>query len=885
VNQRHRPIAILTGFSLALVAAPAAALAQGGVVEKPSPVIPKVQEPPVKKQLRNMVSPRRSPKARELEAKLKANAEADKLKKAARDAEVKAEARDARRRDLDKRLGSDRITIAQANGNNKCSRPKGTFLFNVEQEDIRSLLKKIARITCKNYIISEGVKGKNDITIISHREVTVTQAERAFLAALEANNMALIPTVPYEWKGKTYYKYYKVVERKEATTQPLPMYENPGDLPNDDGQVTLLYPLQYAGKDQVEGLLKGMMSKSGDLRDIGGNLLIITDSASNIRRLVSILQKVDVSGSSSRMHIVDIRWAEAQAISGKLTEIFNNTSTKSAAKKGSNDAGGDEVTIDKIIADERTNKLIIICSVRAFKSVRDVIDILDRPDDINSTATQVFVHPLNNADAQKTASTLSSLAQGSKAKSSKGKKAAAATSATLFEGEVKITADESTNALVIVASARDYNALKKVISDLDVRRPQVFIEAAIMEVSINENRRLSLDAYAGVPADIPGFEDPGLGIIANEGGKSLVTASAQTLAARELFNALTENSARLDPTSLTGVVDASTAFDALLGAIAFQGPGIPGTEELFGFTVPSFGFVLNALQSSSNVNILSTPHIMTTDNEKAEISVGERVPVLRGFTSGAGGGGGALGGFGFAQQVSFEDVKLKFTVTPHVNDSGEIRCEIEQEVSDIGGSIAVGGGIEQPIITSRTAKTTVVVRDQQSVVLGGLISDRKTDTESKFPLLGDIPIIGWLFKNWSDTESKTNLMLVITPYVVRNESDFAKIYERKMRERREFVEAFYGRATDYNPYIDYDKKTGPLGKLISTLDYELMRIENGGRGVPGEEEITPETPIDTFDPPAGDAPPPPDADEAGDEAGGEAAEPAGDGAVSEETEG
>ena len=217
---------------------------------------------------------------------------------------------------------------------------------------------------------------------------------------------------------------------------------------------------------------------------------------------------------------------------------------------------------------------------------------------------------------------------------------------------------------------------------------------------------------------------------------------------------------------------------------------------------------------------------MTTDNEKAEISVGQRVPVVRGIAP-VGGAGLGLGGL---QQVAYEDVKLKFTITPHVNSDGEVRIELEQEVSDLGGQVSVGNGLTQPIITNRNVKNVVVAKDQQTIVIAGLISDRKGDTESKIPFFGDIPIVGWLFKTWTDNKSKTNLLIVLTPYIVRNDDDFRKIYERKMRERKEFVEAYFSDARVYNPYIDYDKKTGPVGELNRVIEYEMEKIENGGKG-------------------------------------------------------
>jgi general secretion pathway protein D len=744
----------------------------------------------------------------------------------------------------------------------KCKKRRGTFHFQFEEAAIFDVLKQISLITCKNFIVSEGVKGgKKELTIISRKPVSVDAAYSAFLSALEANNMALIPTG----------SFYKVVERKEAAKESLPMYEkgpdgkvrfvDQGDIISyNDAHITYLHELRYATKDQAQPLLRNLMSKTGDLQVVGANLLIITDSASNVRRLIHILDRIDVAGAGNRIHIVNVEYAEANAVASKLTDIFGQatvrpTPPKTPATVGAEggaqqaeEPAAEPVTIDKIVADERTNKLIIIASDSAFRHIKELIDVLDVPSsDAASTGARVFVRRLNNADAQKVSSTLSSLAQGSartanSRNNKKGGKASADQAASLFEGEVKVTADDSTNSLVITASARDYRSLEKVIEELDVRRPQVFVEAAILEVSLNQDRNFGINAYSGLPVAIPGLEGTGLGFVANEGGQQLITSSAQLLAAQSLFQRLNTNN--LDANTLSSAAQAATGLETLLGWVAFQGPAVPGSEDIFGFPIPSFGMVLNALQNNANVDVLSTPHIMTTDNEKAEISVGEKVPVVRGISNFGGGGGGF--GFGGLQQVAYEPVSLTFTVTPSVNKDDEIRLELEQEVSDLGEQIPVGNGLTQPVITNRTAKTTVVVRDQQTMVIGGLISNRSSDSERKFPVLGDLPLIGWLFKTWSDQDQKTNLIIVLTPYIVRSREDFQKIYERKMQERQEFLDAYYGAAQQYNPYIDYDKKTGPLANLVTAVGGELSKIENGGPGQPGEVLVTPETSVEPF---------------------------------------
>jgi general secretion pathway protein D len=255
-------------------------------------------------------------------------------------------------------------------------------------------------------------------------------------------------------------------------------------------------------------------------------------------------------------------------------------------------------------------------------------------------------------------------------------------------------------------------------------------------------------------------------------------------------------------------------------------------------TVPGIGAILNIIQTYSNVDILSTPSLMTLDNEKAEMSVGERIPTL-GSVSTVGLGTGT-GGIGIPlQNVQYQEPKLKFTLTPHVNDENLVRMEIEQDISDVGENIKLNN-VDYPKFTTKTAKTTVSSKDQQTVVLGGMISESYKTTEGKIPWLGDIPLLGHLFKTTSKTKIKKNLMLILTPYVVRNENDLRKIYDRKAKEREDFSKLYFGdKITKFDPYIDYDKKTGPLSHLIEQVSHEMQRSENGGEGLPGETLFKP----------------------------------------------
>ncbi|HTM22113.1 MAG TPA: secretin N-terminal domain-containing protein, partial [Kofleriaceae bacterium] len=353
-----------------------------------------------------------------------------------------------------------------------------------------------------------------------------------------------------------------------------------------------------------------------------------------------------------------------------------------------------------------------------------------------------------------------------------------------FEGQVRVTADKPTNSLVVVASVKDFLAVREIIRKLDIPRRQVFIEAIILEVSANMARDLGFSWHGGTTL--------------NDG---IVIGGLQHSQLRSL------NVASL--ASQTG----------LLGALI--GPLLDGAEELLGTSIPSYGILFQALATNSNVNVLSSPHILTTDNEAAEISVGQNIPYQSSVSQfGGGTGGQQTPGFGFPlQSIQRQDVALTLKITPHINASDMVRMEIDQEISDIADPNFNGNG---PSWSKRTIKTTVVARDQQSIVLGGLMADRQTHSESKIPLLGDIPILGYLFKYEQNAKTKTNLLILLTPYVIKDQMDIEEIVQRKVRERQEFVRAFQNfRRMGYRSGIDYRRKRG----LLAEINHVVMEIE------------------------------------------------------------
>ncbi|MEW5848382.1 MAG: type II secretion system secretin GspD [Myxococcota bacterium] len=740
-------------------------------------------------------------------------------------------------------------------------RTAGKALFNFENAQLIDVVKQISKLTGKNFILRENLKGQK-LTILCEEPVSSKDAYRAFLVALEINNLAVVQAG----------KFLKIEERKNSIKQPIPTYfQNDAELPGDEQMVTYIHQLKYVEIDQAQKLVDSMLNKAvGDLQVYQPNLLIMSDSAVNISRIRKLLEKIDVAGYQTRIHILDIKYAPASDIANKLTALFdpNKTAQKKApvrpapgagatpaaaapapagGKEGApetvGESGLDDYFITKIIADERTNKLIIVGTEDSFNRVKALVELLDVPEG-PSNAPQVHVHPLENADSEKLTQALQNLAQAGKKPADKGKKGAA-TDASMFEGEIKISADPATNSLIIIASQRDYQSLAKVVRRLDVRRPQVFVEAVIMEVTLDRVTDLGLDWFTAYQAPVPGL-GTGTGIIANPGGQSRLTSGLRA--------------ATVDPTGLS----------SFLGFLAFRGPGVPVRVGNQTVDLPSFGAVLNALEQDGNVDVLSTPHILTTDNVKAEILVGQTVPFASGFTSNL--GGGAISSFVPIVSVQRQDVALKFVITPHVNTSNFVRLELDQEVSDLGATVEVSPGQKQPTTTKRTAKTTVVVKDEQTVIIGGLISDKRTHSESKIPVLGDVPWLGFLFRTPHTELRKTNLMIILTPHIIRSDEDFRRIYERKLQERQEFVEAFYGVNAPYLGPVDFERKVGAYGSLHTRIRDEMMKVENGGPGLPGESVITPESATISTSKPSDELP---EGDEGGEVKGAAGAKPEG----------
>ncbi len=710
--------------------------------------------------------------------------------------------------------------------------PRARVTFNLENASLMELVRMIANLTGRRFIVPGKIR---DIqaTVYAPTQVTVAEAYRAFLSILQVNGLTVVPAG----------RYLKIVETQNVQNRPLPLYRSADGAPRDDRFLTRIHRLEHIGAEDAAALLSRFKSPDGDIVAYAPtNMLVITDTGRNIRRMTRLLEAIDVPRGGAQMWIEPVHYANASEMAERLSEIFEATGGASASGRdarssagsrprttakppkprrgggGATTVGSGSGSLTRIIPEERTNSLIIIAGERAYLRILELLRQLDVPVEGGG---RVHVYEVQHLDATELASTLEALVRSGSSsrrggRGNSGNNAQAAV-ANLFEGEVQITAHEPSNSLIVVASTHDYAALRRVVAQLDSPRRQVFIEAVVMELSVSRSNALGLSFHGGL---VGSPTDGSLVVLGSDAGTTLGFPLT------------------LDQDALSGL------------ALGVRGDTIPESQQLIGLSVPAFGVVLTALARSGDANVLSTPHIIAMDNTEAEISVGQNIPLqtsglpaglglgLAGLggaagLAGAAGAQGARGAAGlaglagltssFAGGIARQDVGTTIRITPHINDSDEIRLEIEEEISERG---ATEGELGVVSINRRTARTELMVQDQQTVVIGGLMRESTTTSETKVPILGDIPILGALFRRTSRQKQKSNLLLILTPYIIRDPSDLRAIFERKMRERQEFLDRYFVfSGEDYEPPIDYSRTRGLVAEINGTLD----ALEEEGR--------------------------------------------------------
>jgi general secretion pathway protein D len=659
--------------------------------------------------------------------------------------------------------------------------------------ELKDLVAWISGMTCKRFIIGGGARSQ-PVTLISPTPISAGEAYHAFISALEVMGLTVVRSG----------RFLKIVPGNWAIQSAVPTFTDGqrAKLPPGEVVVTQLLKVRHARVDQLLAVLQKMKSRSGDVAAyLPGRTLILTDAASNVRRMVHIVEELDLEAKRADIWVLRPRHADPAELAKLLGELFSSSGSAASGGGGTPAAtpggGADSSAAPRFLLDTASGSLIVVATAPAFRRVREVVTAVDVESGVGRP--RAWIYRLKHGDAQQLATELSGLgasARGGGTTKRRGRAPAPSTTpagqTALFEGDVQVTAIKATNSLMVVASTRDYLKLRRVLKEIDRPRRQVFIEAYVLDVGLKRERDIG---------------------IAMHGGKRFDTTTV------------------LGGTSHGSLNSLGLPTDTLGGlTLGIQGELLGEAAEALGLgDIPSFGVVLTALQQNSDVNLLSSPHLLTTDNEEAEISVGQVIPMR--------GSGAALPtttGTGENQQqlnllanlvpsVERVDVGLTLKLTPTIGDGDTVRLKLEQKAEDVDEKSLSNLG---PSTSKKQIRTTITLRDRQPVVIGGLIDERTIVGESKVPVLGDIPILGRLFRREMKTTQKRNLLVVLTPHIIRSQADLRRISVQKQRERKEFLRRYTAlRERAGLQEVDYRYKRG----LLAEIDHVGARVEEDRR--------------------------------------------------------
>ena len=573
---------------------------------------------------------------------------------------------------------------------------------NYKDADLGQVIEAVSQVTGKNFIVDPRVRAQ--VTMLSTAPMSPAAFYEAFLAILQVHGFIAVPS------GSV----IKIMP--DATARQVPSNDLPDRVSStSDEIVTQVVQVRNVSAGQLVPILRPMMPQSAHLAAYpSANMLIISDRASNVSRIVRIVQRIDRTGDGD-FEVIRLEHASA----AEIVRVINSL----AAAQGADAAGG-----SRIVADERTNSVLVSGEQSQRLRYRTLITHLDTPLEAGGD-TQVRY--LRYADAEKLAAKLKEQSGATVAAAGGQPAAQAAAAAGGVDKSIMIWAEPETNALVITAPPKTMRSLMSVVDRLDVRRAQVIIEAMLVEVSTDASR------------------DLGVNWIVDGSGDNLLVG---------LFN---------QPIAGANIADIAAG---VIGEDVGAAPGgftMAGGRQQDSGT--NFAAILRALASNGDTNVVSMPSVITLDNEEAQIKVAQEVPFITGQFTNTGAAGGAVNPF---QTVERKEVGNILKITPQITDENTILLKIEQEASGIAASAEQVSSTDL-VTNKRTITTRVLVDDGGMIVLGGLIEDRLTESESRVPLLGKIPVIGALFRVRSTQKTKTNLMVFIRPRVIRTAAQAA----------------------------------------------------------------------------------------------------------------
>ena len=595
------------------------------------------------------------------------------------------------------------------------------YTVNLKDTDIQELIKFVADVTGSTIVVDPSVKGK--IKVISSKPVTKAELYDLFLSILDVHGYTAVRT------GNV----IRIIPNKDARSAPVDV-PPPEDVGNNDEYVTQVIRLENISAAKLIPVLRPLVPQQAHMAAYApSNAIIISDIRSNINRIVEIIDRMDRS-AVQRTQVIKLRYAVAEDVVQMLQTLEKQT-------KGDGADASDEVTL---VADKRTNSVVVTADELNAERIEELISYLDTPLEQSGNVKVIY---LEYADATEVAEVLTRVMQNITRMDDEGNRKRSSGSNSTIE------ADEGTNALIITADADEMAALEAVIARLDIRRAQVLVEAIIVEMEITEGQELGLQWL---------FADD-----SGAFGSNISTSTAQQQRNAAIGNAiLGDDNSNED----IGVRD-------LAGALS----QVPGTTLGWGVVDDSLSMsvILNALETQGNANILSTPSLLTLDNQEAYITVGQNVPFVTGSYSNTGGTNNVQNPF---QTIERENVGVTLKVTPQVNEGDAVVLDIVQEVSSISQQLLAAADV---ITNERKIETKVLALDGDIVVLGGLVKDDVQDSQQGVPFLQDIPLLGRLFRNDVVSVTKSNLLVFIRPTIVRDDAGLRGATAEKYRYIRD----------------------------------------------------------------------------------------------------
>jgi len=628
----------------------------------------------------------------------------------------------------------------------ECGKAKGTFAVSLRPElELKDLVTWAMGFSCKKFLYASSIGTRSaKVTIVSPGTLTAAESWALFEAALGAMGLTVVP------KGAA----LEIVESAKAKGEALAILKSFPDGGSD--VVRLILRPDHAAVEDLRAALELVRSENGNVTALPSlHAIVVTDRAAHIARMKSLVAELDRPASDAGIYAIPLGHVEAESVATTVSKLLGKTSIA-------------------VVADARTNALFVSGTAADYARIASIAKALDVD---TGDGAQVHVIKLRYARAKDVAASIGPLIGGVGGLAGGG--GAAGATAAAPTGDVKVAADEASNALLVLASSHDAGVLRGVIAEMDTPRRQVYIEALVLEVESSHARELGA-AWHGGKQSAGGTT--GLGAFTGE--------------------------------SLTSVVPKDSLGNTGLLAGIF---GAPFKSSLLGQTIPSLGLLVKASTFSSRLDVLSSPHLLTLDNQKATISVGSNIPYKS--TS----AGLSTSGTPLQPNIERQKIALTLELTPHVAPAGEpgsgdiVRLDLKLDSSQLGSENF--GDDLGPTWKERSIETSVVLRDEESVVLGGLVDERLEETTSGIPVLSAVPILGALFRQTTKNRIKSNLLVILTPHLIDDTIAGRQVLARRLRERDEFLRAadnFEHRALE--PHVDYRKKRGLLAEIEATVE-------------------------------------------------------------------